>query len=73
MAKPISDTQTATGIKDAYTQHWIDDLLSRHKAMHLADPKQSTKDIELELIQWTEENINEIYSGFLTLDGMFSK
>ncbi|KAJ7112273.1 hypothetical protein C8R44DRAFT_741961 [Mycena epipterygia] len=62
VAQPIKNSQTATGVKDAYTQHWIDHLLAQFTA-------RSNNEIQEELIQWTLDNEEKIYSGFLTLKG----
>ncbi|KAJ6550905.1 hypothetical protein B0H10DRAFT_2379451 [Mycena sp. CBHHK59/15] len=69
VAKPIKDSQTQTGVKDMYTQHWIDHLLSRFKEMKADEPDRSNNDIQTELIQWTVDNRDQIYSAFLTTDG----
>ncbi|KAJ7756607.1 hypothetical protein B0H16DRAFT_1458060 [Mycena metata] len=61
------DSQTATGVKDAYTQFHIDELISRFKQMRKDQPDRSVDDIEAELIQWTIDNRDRIYSPFLTL------
>lgn len=63
--------QTATGVKDIYTQYWIDDLLERAKTMKKEEPTRSWDSIQVELMtcQWVTEHITDIYSGFLTLKG----
>ncbi|KAJ7202121.1 hypothetical protein GGX14DRAFT_571015 [Mycena pura] len=68
VAKPIETMQRDTGVKDAYTQHWIEHLLEQYKRKK-AEKTKSHKDIEAELIQWTLDNEEKIYSGFLTLKG----
>ncbi|KAJ7175598.1 hypothetical protein C8R46DRAFT_1249143 [Mycena filopes] len=67
--KPIKDSQTQTGVKDVYTQHWIDDLLLRFKAMKSEEPDRPNQDIRNELIEWTLNNHDQIYSTFLTTEG----
>ncbi|KAJ6606724.1 hypothetical protein B0H10DRAFT_2178638 [Mycena sp. CBHHK59/15] len=67
--KPIKDSQTRTGVKDMYTQYWIDHLLSRFKDMKTDEPARSNQDIQMELIQWTIDNRDTLYSAFLTTDG----
>lgn len=67
--KTVKDMQTATGTKDAYTQHWIDTLIARARQMKKADKNRSDQAIEAELMQWILEHEHEIYSGFLTLKG----
>ncbi|KAJ6558925.1 hypothetical protein B0H10DRAFT_2240688 [Mycena sp. CBHHK59/15] len=62
------EKQTATGVKDVYTQFWIDDLISRSREMR-KDKARSLDDIKKELIQWTVDNRDKIYSPFLTMKG----
>ncbi|KAI0799578.1 hypothetical protein BC629DRAFT_1284991 [Irpex lacteus] len=69
VAQPIKVIQTSTGIKDSYTQHWIDYLLNRAKAMMRAEPDRSSASIREELWQWALDHQDDIYSGFLTLKG----
>ncbi|KAF8881648.1 hypothetical protein CPB85DRAFT_1378298 [Mucidula mucida] len=61
---------SATGIKDAYAQHWIQDLISRFHTTK-SDPKntKTPEEIKADLIQWVMDNRDKIYSGFLTTDG----
>jgi hypothetical protein len=72
IAKHVKDSQTDTGIKDVYTQYWIDDLITRFKELKKAAPDRAEKDISKELIQWTLDNRDKIYSPFLTMKGMDS-
>ncbi|KAJ7693775.1 hypothetical protein B0H16DRAFT_1848276 [Mycena metata] len=67
--KPVKDLQTATGVKDTYTQFWIDGLISRFKEMRKDEPDRSADEIRDELVQWTVDNRDSIYSGFLTMKG----
>ncbi|KAJ7885270.1 hypothetical protein B0H14DRAFT_3737214 [Mycena olivaceomarginata] len=67
--KHVKDLQTETGVKDAYTQFTIDELLSRFKEMRKAEPTRPIEEIEAELIQWTVDNEDRIYSPFLTMKG----
>ncbi|KAJ6612917.1 hypothetical protein B0H10DRAFT_2277539 [Mycena sp. CBHHK59/15] len=69
VAQPIKNTQTDTGIKDAYTQYWIDYLFEKFKEKKTENPNRDSKEIQEELIQWTLDNEDRIYSGFLTLKG----
>lgn len=70
--KHVKDLQTETGVKDAYTQFTIDELLSRFKEMKKAEPTRPIEEIEAELIQWTVDNEDRIYSPFLTMKGKHS-
>ncbi|KAJ6622070.1 hypothetical protein B0H10DRAFT_2162856 [Mycena sp. CBHHK59/15] len=67
--KHVKDSQTHTGVKDMYTQYWIDHLLARFKEMKANEPDRSEKEIEAELIQWALDNRDKIYSAFLTTKG----
>ncbi|KAJ7635914.1 hypothetical protein B0H17DRAFT_1149590 [Mycena rosella] len=69
VAQPIKNTQKDTGVKDAYTQHWIDHLLEQFKLKKEEKPGRTTAEIQEELIQWTLDNEDKIYSGFLTMKG----
>ncbi|KAJ6591419.1 hypothetical protein B0H10DRAFT_2179282 [Mycena sp. CBHHK59/15] len=69
VSQQVKDSQTKTGVKDMYTQYWIDQLISRFKQIKKDDPAQSNTDIEEELIQWTRANSDKIYSAFLTMKG----
>ncbi|KAJ7803978.1 hypothetical protein B0H14DRAFT_3091910 [Mycena olivaceomarginata] len=46
--KHVKDLQTETGVKDAYTQFTIDELLSRFKEMRKAEPTRPIEEIEAE-------------------------
>nr|GAT48237.1 predicted protein [Mycena chlorophos] len=59
-------TQRETGVKDAYTQHWIVGLEKRYAQLRLADPDRDGREIKGELMKWSEENEEKIYSSFLT-------
>ncbi|KAJ7281324.1 hypothetical protein C8J57DRAFT_1433345 [Mycena rebaudengoi] len=67
--KHVKDSQTRTGVKDTYTQFWIDQFISRFKETKKNDPDRSVQDIQKELIQWTIDNREKIYSPFLTMKG----
>ncbi|KAJ6611416.1 hypothetical protein B0H10DRAFT_1953083 [Mycena sp. CBHHK59/15] len=67
--KHVKDLQTQTGIKDMYMQYWIDQLLLRFKEHKIMEPDCSDRDIQEELVQWTLDNRDKIYSAFLTMKG----
>lgn len=70
VAKPVKDSQTKTGVKDMYTQYWIDFLLSRFKELKKDEPDRDEKEIQAELVQWALDNRDKIYSAFLTMKGV---
>ncbi|KDQ28455.1 hypothetical protein PLEOSDRAFT_1041925, partial [Pleurotus ostreatus PC15] len=70
VAAPVNEFQTSTGIKDPYTQFWVDDILARFKVLK-SDPNRprNSKEIEKELLQWVAEHESDIVNGLLTLPG----
>ena len=68
-AQNVSNQQTKNGIKDAYTQFWIDYLINRARTMQKAHPERTKDDIQNELLLWMQEHKNDIYNPFLTLNG----
>ncbi|KAJ7433313.1 hypothetical protein B0H11DRAFT_2165040 [Mycena galericulata] len=68
VAKHVKDSQTETGVKDVYTQFWIDQLISRFKEMRKDRPDLSVTEVQEELIQWTVDN-REKNSPFLKMKG----
>ena len=69
VSQTVQTQQTQTGIKDGYTQFWIDSLIQRARAMRKDNPTQTTTHIQNELINWINNNKDDIYNPFLTLDG----
>ncbi|KAJ6556089.1 hypothetical protein B0H19DRAFT_1210733 [Mycena capillaripes] len=69
VAKHVTDSQTETGVKDIYTQFWIDQLIARSREMRKDHPDRSMQDVQEELIQLTVDNRDKIYSPFLTMKG----
>ncbi|KAJ7841739.1 hypothetical protein B0H14DRAFT_3086730 [Mycena olivaceomarginata] len=67
--KHVKDLQTETGVKDVYTQFYIDGLISRFKSIRKDEPNRTVEDIEAELIQWTVDNGDNIYSPFFAMKG----
>ncbi|KAJ7866405.1 hypothetical protein B0H14DRAFT_2504339 [Mycena olivaceomarginata] len=67
VSKPVKASQTETGVKDTYTQFWIDGLITRFQQMKKEEPNRSIEEIQEELIQWTVDNRDKLYSPFLTM------
>jgi hypothetical protein len=65
----VQNQQTKTGIKDSYTQYWIDYLIDRARSLRKQHPGRTTADIQSELLIWVEEHKSDIYNPFLKLDG----
>lgn len=69
MASTVEKLQTDTGVKDAFTQYWIDNLISRARNLKKAHPQRRPVEIQEELMVWVNENKAVIYNPFLTLKG----
>ncbi|KAJ6548493.1 hypothetical protein B0H19DRAFT_1265321 [Mycena capillaripes] len=69
VSKRVQELQTQTGVKEVYTQYWIEQILARAAEMRQQDPDVSEAAIKSKLIQWTRENEEKLYSPFLTLKG----
>ncbi|KAF8144720.1 hypothetical protein K438DRAFT_1910920 [Mycena galopus ATCC 62051] len=62
----LKKNYTASGIKDKYTEYWINDILSQFK-VEVAKGESKEKVTEA-LKKWVEDNQDSIYSPFLTTD-----
>ncbi|KAJ6525374.1 hypothetical protein B0H19DRAFT_1214937 [Mycena capillaripes] len=69
VAKRVQELQTQTGVKDVYTQYWIEEILARATQMREEDAEITDTAIKSELIQWTRDNEEKLYGPFLTLKG----
>ena len=69
IAQNVQVLQTKTGVKDGYTQYWIDFLIDHARLLRKEQPGRKVDDIQSELLTWVEEHQNEIYNPFLKLDG----
>lgn len=70
VAKTVADAQTDTGVKDAYTQYWIDAMIEKARILQQNKPQSSVGEIQAELVQWCRDHQDVIYNSFLTLDGI---
>jgi hypothetical protein len=69
VAQTVKDLQTNSGVKDAFTQHWIDKLIDRSRAMQKSQPQRPIAEIQDELMKWISEKKTAVYNPFLTLIG----
>ncbi|KAJ6570349.1 hypothetical protein B0H10DRAFT_2168799 [Mycena sp. CBHHK59/15] len=67
---PISRLQTATGVKDKVTQHWIDILLEKARQMKADSPWRSADSIAKELKAWLEEQPGDKVNPLLDIAGL---
>lgn len=66
-AKEVAKLQTDSGIKDAFTQVWIEKILVRFCELKAVAGCVIT-DITTELLKWVNDSGDEMYSSFLALD-----
>lgn len=67
MRAPVEALQTSTGIKDAITQYWIEDILARYRSMKVEGlPLPEIRGV---LERWVTENESRIYNEHLTTRG----
>lgn len=69
VAQNVQIEQTKSGVKDSYTQYWIDDLIGRARHLRKAHPERLGTDIQRELLGWVNAHQSDIYNPFLTLTG----
>lgn len=69
VAKTVADIQTDTGVKDAYTTYWIEDLIRRSRELKKGDPNLDSAEIVKELMDWVTANECKLYNPFLSMKG----
>ncbi|KAJ7429669.1 hypothetical protein B0H11DRAFT_1766833 [Mycena galericulata] len=69
VAQAVKDIQTNTGVKDAYTTYWIEDLIRRSRELKKGDPHLDSAEIVKELMDWVAANESKIYNPFLSMKG----
>ncbi|KAI9062110.1 hypothetical protein FKP32DRAFT_1726132, partial [Trametes sanguinea] len=66
--KHVKARQTLTGVKDMYTQSWIEDLIRR--ARDQKHRGQTGDEVQRELLRWVDENEDIILNPCLQLPGL---
>ncbi len=69
IAQNVQNHQTKTGVKDGYTQYWIDRLINQARELRKEHPEKTAADLQSQLLTWVKENNTEIYNPFLKLHG----
>ncbi|KAJ7156572.1 hypothetical protein C8R43DRAFT_949420 [Mycena crocata] len=67
----VEARQTDTGVKDAYTNYWIDDLIRCSRALKKGDPTLDSAEIVTQLMDWVKANESKIDNPFLSMKGIF--
>ena len=70
VAVTVKDLQTKSGVKDAFTQYWIDELIDNARDMQKLQPSRSPQEIQAELMTWVDTNKSTIYNSFLMMPGV---
>ena len=52
----VKDLQASTGIKDGYTQYWVEILLQHLRKVRTDNPALTISQIQDELMQWVHNN-----------------
>jgi hypothetical protein len=68
--KAVTEYQRATGTKDKITQHWIDILLSKAKAMKAENRRRKQDDIASELKTWLDAQPGDKMNPLLDIVGL---
>jgi hypothetical protein len=69
VADHVIKQQRKTGVKDAYTEHWLQKLLARARALKLSKGGELAN---AELKAWVADKGNQIYNPMLSLRGWFN-
>jgi len=69
VAQSVKTLQTETGVKDSFTQSWLEELIDRSRKLQKEFPNRSPTDIQHELMEWVDTNKSLIYNPFLTAKG----
>ncbi|KAI9061285.1 hypothetical protein FKP32DRAFT_1654775 [Trametes sanguinea] len=64
----VRNRQTLTGVKDSYTQFWIDQLIQRSREMKREG--RSVDDVQRELVEWVDKHEDEVYNPCFMLPGL---
>jgi hypothetical protein len=64
----LKKSYTVSGVKDKYTEYWTNDILSQFKKA--VERGESKPQVTAALKQWVKDHSDDIYSPFLTTDGM---
>ncbi|EPQ51212.1 hypothetical protein GLOTRDRAFT_49236 [Gloeophyllum trabeum ATCC 11539] len=66
IAERVKELQTSTGVKDGYTQPWIEKIIDRAREMR-KDSRRSQESIREELMDWVRARRHDIINPVLTM------
>ncbi|KAJ6592424.1 hypothetical protein B0H19DRAFT_1204789 [Mycena capillaripes] len=69
-AEALTEHQQATGTKDKITQHWIEILLAKSKALKTENRRRTATEISTELRTWLEAQPGEKMNPLLDICGL---
>ncbi|TFY52145.1 hypothetical protein EVG20_g10686, partial [Dentipellis fragilis] len=69
IAVRVSELQTASGVKDAYTEPWIQQLIQRARELKSQNSGLSTEAIHNQLMDWVAENHVQVFNPNLRIKG----
>ncbi|XP_006456915.1 hypothetical protein AGABI2DRAFT_47559, partial [Agaricus bisporus var. bisporus H97] len=64
-AQRVKEMQSASGVKDSFTQHWIDYFLSHSRSFHKENPTVAPERIQAILQGWVSGNSGLVYNPYL--------
>lgn len=71
VARRVEICQTSSGVKDSYTQHWIEMTINQSRTMRKSRPTAAINEIKDELNKWLGGQSNIMYNPFLELKGQY--
>ncbi|KAH9920950.1 uncharacterized protein B0H18DRAFT_1213221 [Fomitopsis serialis] len=69
VAKRVQTSQTETGVKDTYTQYFIEKIIDEARTLRDMQPEMTLDEVQQFLWAKHEPNMKEMLSPFLTLEG----
>ncbi|KAJ6533199.1 hypothetical protein B0H19DRAFT_1214025 [Mycena capillaripes] len=70
LAGAVTDYQRTTGTKDKITQHWVELLLAKSKALKVENKRRTAADISSELRTWLDAQPGEKKNPLLDIPGL---
>ncbi|RXW15157.1 hypothetical protein EST38_g10696 [Candolleomyces aberdarensis] len=67
VAATVTKRQKETGVKDSYTQYWIERLIEWSRERQKRGDRLSLDKIETELMSFVDAHLDAVYNPFLTL------